>query len=813
MSHLLRRLGRWLALILGALVVIVLAAGGAGWIALRRSLPQREETAALAGLQAEVTVAFDALGVPAIRASSRDDLAQAIGYLHAQDRFFQMDLLRREAAGELAELIGPALVKRDRAHRLHRFRDLAGRVLAAADPAERRAMERYTAGVNAGLASLGARPFEYLALRQTPVPWRAEDCILVTLAMFFTLNDEDGGEESSVGVMHDVLPAPLFDFLAPEGTEWDAPIIGAAAATAAIPGPEVIDLRANGLDGAGRAADARGSPPLEALDAMDPVREGSNNWAVAGSLTATGGALLANDMHLGLDVPNIWYRASFVLPDRRVTGVTLPGAPVMVVGSNGAIAWGYTNSYGDWVDLVELETDPSDPETYRTPEGPRRIEHHQETVRVAGAPDETLDAAWTVWGPIVDQDHHGRRRAARWIAHDLHAVNARLARLETVRSVAEAMEVAPTIGIPPQNFVVADAQGHIGWTIIGAIPRRVGFSSAREARRPSSWADGARGWDGWLETSEYPRVVDPPSGRIWTANARVVDGESLRRIGDGGYDLGARAAQIRDDLMALSAPIDEADMLRVQLDDRAVFLRRWHDLLLATLTSEAVAADPRRARMRALVEGWGERAAIESAGYRLVRAFRQNAARQILGPLSSRCREADPGFDLFDVGQYEAPLWALVTQRPAHMLEPGYPSWDAALLAAADAVLDSLHITADSAGALDARTWGERNTTRIVHPLAQAVPALAGMLGMPPRALPGDAWMPRVQAPSNGASERMAISPGHEESGYFHMPGGQSGHPLSPHFGDGHAAWEEGQPTPFLPGPAVSTLVLRPAGE
>ncbi|MGH9869917.1 MAG: penicillin acylase family protein [Candidatus Polarisedimenticolia bacterium] len=798
MKPMLRRALRWLAWAATAGALVLVLAGLAGWLTVRASLPSRQGEARLPGLSGDVVVSFDALGIPTLEASSRADLARATGFVHARDRFFQMDLLRRDAAGELAGMLGPALLPRDRANRRHRFRDLAGRALRRSEPAEREAIEAYAQGVNAGLASLRARPFEYLALRQTPDAWKPEDTLLVTLAMFLALHDSDASRESSVGVLHDLVPGPLFDFLAPVGTSWDAPLTGGPAPEAPLPGAEVVDLRV-GAPGIVRHASAGGDPEL--------FLRGSNGWAVSGALTSTGAALLANDMHLDLDVPNIWYRASFVLGGRTITGATLPGAPVMVVGSNGSIAWGFTNSYGDWLDLVELEIEPADPEVYATPGGPRRLEHHAEILRVAGAPDETLDVAWTIWGPVIDQDHRGRRRALRWTAHEERAVNAGLMRLESAGSVEEAIRLAPGIGIPPQNFMVADSAGHIGWTIIGAIPARFGFEGERDARRPWSWADGAHGWDGWLEDQEYPRVVDPPSGRIWTANARVVEGDELKRIGNGGYDLGARAAQIRDDLMQLSAPVTEAAMLQVQLDDRALFLRRWRSLLLDLLTPAAIEGIPRRAEMRRLVEDWGDRAAVDSAGYRLVRAFRQTTARRVLPPLAAGAASADSRFDLFDVGQGEGPLWAILTQRPAHMLDPNAPSWDDALLAAVDAAIASM--PQDGAG-LARHTWGERNTTAILHPLAKAIPSLRGWLGMPARPLPGDAWMPRVQTPSAGASQRMAVSPGHETQGYFHMPCGQSGHPLSPHFTDGHAAWEEGKATPFLPGPPVSTLILNP---
>jgi penicillin G amidase len=489
--------------------------------------------------------------------------------------------------------------------------------------------------------------------------------------------------------------------------------------------------------------------------------------------------------------------------------VTLPGAPFMVVGSNGHVAWGFTNSQGDWADLVVLDPVPGDGDAYLSPDGPRRFEHASETIHVRGGQDEPVPVLSTIWGPVVDRDHRGRRRALAWVALREGGLNAALVGMETVRGLDEALALAPRVGIPAQNFVVADDSGRIGWTIIGRIPRRVGY----DGRLPTSWADGRHRWDGWLAPEEYPRVVDPPSGRIATANARVASGEALNAVGFGGYDLGARQHQIRDDLLAIDKAT-ESDMLRVQLDDRAVFLERWRKLLLELLTPERTAGAARRAEARRLVEEWGDHAAIASVGYRIVRAFRSRVAEDVFTPLLAPCRRADARFDYLGrrpnqgQRQWEGPLWALVTERPVHLLDPRFASWEALLVSSLDAVLTEL--TKDGAP-LASRTWGERNTTLIQHPLSRAVPALGRWLDMPREPLPGDSNMPRVQHPSAGASERLAVSPGHEERGYFHMPGGQSGHPLSPNYGDGHAAWARGEPLPFLPGPAVHVLTLVPA--
>ena len=409
----------------------------------------------------------------------------------------------------------------------------------------------------------------------------------------------------------------------------------------------------------------------------------------------------------------------------------------------------------------------------------------------------------TIWGPVVDAGPDGRPRAFRWAAHEPDAVNLGLFEMAEVRTLDEALALAPRCGMPAQNAVIADVAGRIGWTILGRVPRRVGF----DGRLPSSWADGARRWEGWLPLAEWPRIVDPPTGALWTANARVVGGEALARLGDDGYDLGARAAQIRDRLLALEGA-DEKALLALQLDDRALLLAPWRELLLEALRPEATGSDPKRAEARRLIDGWGGRASTASVGYRIVRDFRLNFARQVFRPLVAPCEKADPAFSLFAFPQWEGPLWQLVRARPAHLLDLRFSSWNDAILSALDATLAEL--TADGE-ALAGQTWGKRNTVVLRHPLSGAIPFAGAWLDMPSAELPGDVNMPRVQGRGFGASQRMVVSPGREASGLFQLPGGQSGHPLSPHYGDQQEAWARGAPAPFLPGPAVHRLELVPA--
>jgi penicillin amidase len=790
-----RRLTRALLL----LVAVALAAGLAAgfWIRaqLRSSLPQLAGTHQLPGLTERVIVDRDALGVPTIRGRSREDVARATGFVHAQDRFFQMDLGRRRSAGELAALVGPRAVEADLEIRIHRFRAEARRALSLLRPADRALLDAYAGGVNAGLSSLGGKPFEYLLLRQDPQPWRPEDSLLVVLSMFITLQDHTASYESTLATMYDVLPREMAAFLSSPGTEWDTPVIGPAFSVPAIPGPEIYDLRSR----------RRGKPPIELARNRPPRDEGSigsNSWVVAGPLTPDGGALVANDMHLSVRVPNTWYRAMLEWDGGTLIGVTLPGVPALVVGSNTHVAWGFTNTYADFADLVLLEVDPDNPERYRAPGGWRDFERHQETIAVAGESSQRLDVRWTIWGPVAGIDHRGRLRAVRWVAHSAERLAAKgMTPFEAARTLEEAFDDSNGRGTPGQNIVVADRTGRIGWTIYGSIPRRVGIDGAV----PSSWADGTRGWNGWLDTADYPRIVDPPGGRIWTANARVVDGEMLAKLGDDSYEVGSRARIIRDRLMA-SGRFTPRDMLAMQLDTRAEFMSRWRDLILRTLTPAAMST-PERAQLRGIVErDWTGEASIDSSAYRFAREFRENVSTRVMTFLLSECYEADASFDHTTNRRREGPVWKLIAERPMHLLDPAFASWNDLLLASIDSVIER----GIAQGNLEDRSWGEYNVTTYRHPLSVSLPFVGRLLDMPMRQIPGDLFTPRVSWGSNAASQRMAVSPGREADGIMQMPTGQSGHPLSPFYANSHEPWVTGEPTPFLPGPPAHRLTLVP---
>ncbi len=792
---------KWLKRI--ALSMLVLAAVGAvaAWWLLRGSLPTLDGELDLAGLSAPVSITRDHLGVVTIDAANEIDAVRALGYVHAQERYFEMDLMRRSAAGELAELFGPIALELDTRRRMHRMRTRVDADLIAIAGDKLPQLRAYTDGVNAGLAGLKVRPWPYVMLRQSPKRWLPADSALTGYAMYFDLQDADNANELALWKIGQHVPPALFALIARDGTSWDAPLLGNGRGEAVLPGAAELDLRQ-------LATPAK----LHASASRETAFVGSNNFAVSGALTADGRALVADDMHLGLRAPNIWFRARLRYRDPRapggnvdVQGFTLPGLPVVVVGSNGYVAWGFTNSYADTTDWARVL--PCKPASAPMPASVSHcnlLTTHRETIRVAGHAATQLDVQETAWGPILQHASDGSALALRWTAHLPGAVNLGLSDLARVDSLAQALAVAERTAIPAQNMVVGDRAGRIAWRLVGPLPQRAGQCSAQHFVENTAGPAQPACTPWTISTRHAPSDVDPADARLWTANSRTVDGDALQYVGGSSYDLGARAQQVRDDLFA-KQQFTERDLLAIQLDDRAVFLQRWWQLLRNQPTHDT---SPALNALAAAATTWQGHASTDSVGYRIVRAWRLAVLARIKDGLLAPAQAAlGADFEAPALSQLEGVAWPMVTQRPANLLPRSFTSWDGLLEDAAREVRDEL----SKQGPLRERTWGERNTAHICHPLAGAIPLLGKrFLCMPADMLRGDSNMPRVAAPSFGASQRMVVSPGHEADGIIHMPGGQSGHPMSPFWGAGHEDWVRGRVTSFLPGKTEHTLILAP---
>ncbi len=828
-----RRVLGWSA---GGLAALVVAAALAGWLALRGSLPQLEGEATLAGLGAPVTVMRDAAGTPTVVATSREDIAYALGYLHGQERFFQMDLQRRAPAGELAALLGPKVLDTDRKFRPHGLRAVARQVVAAATPAEQRLLELYTAGVNAGLGALRARPWEYLLLQQQPRPWLPEDTILTAHAMFLTLQDSDGSFERQRAAIHATTPG-LEDFLYSPPGEWQAPLFGAPLPAVPVPVEAIQAALAAAPPAAKQASIAAAPSGLLAALAGEGNDElsgeffgeradegvavvGSNNWALAGKHTASGGALVADDMHLAIRVPNIWYRVRLETRDAAgalqsaVTGVSLPGSPLVVAGSNGRIAWGFTNSNIDSTDAVVLVPDPAQTDHYLTATGTKALQKREEVLEVRGGKPVKIEVITSEFGPVLAKDADGRAVAVQWVPHFAGGTNLKAIQMMEAQDVAGALAVASGAGMPTQNLTVGDSSGQIAWTLMGQVPQRL----AAPIALPRLSTDPAALWAGVGPVPAALARINPADGRIWTANARIggMAGEDVSAddaaaaalyagLGSSTFDRGARTKQIRDGLLGLEKATP-ADFLKIHLDDRAVFVQHWQPVALRAAEAAQVPA-----ATRALLAAPFTAASVDSVSYRLVRAFHRELTKQTYVALTAAAQATLPDLEFKVPPEFEGALWQLVSAPAGTLPAPGGKGWDAFLGAVLKDALQEAE--QNCGGQLADCHWGRANTAKIHHPLSAGVPGLGRLVDMPANPLPGDGDMPRVQRPEHGASQRFAVTPGRESEGYLEMPGGNAGNPLSPYYGAGHADWEQGVPTPFLPGATRWTLQLKPSAR
>ena len=764
----------WIKWLFISLLILGLVAGSSVFFVLNQSLPQLEGTIQADGLSAEVSVSRDTLGQAVIHADSRSDAVFALGFAHGQDRFFQMDLQRRAAAGELSQWLGERALEVDKRARFHQFRKRAQLILADLTQDQRSLLQRYADGVNLALERAASRPFEYWITFFDPQPWTPEDSLLVIFSMYMDLQlGQVKLDLARTGVIRHFGQEMLAFLNSP--SQYQA-----------------------ALDGSTLPPYTKAIPSLSATatamwEGQAPPDIGSNNWAVSKAFTGTQSAMLANDMHLGLRVPIIWYRAQLnyaVTATRdnsrvQVTGVTLPGLPGVVVGTNGSIAWGFTNANLDNVDWVALGEDDK---TWQV----------NEQILL---PDDSYNLALTMseYGPVRIID--GQAFALKWVAHERFAVNLDIMDLDTASTTEEALDIARTIRIPVQNMVIADAAGKIAWRPAGAVV-------ARPTPSPAAIAAEAVDKSGWQQpANDLPVYRSPAYPRIWTANARVISAQELERYGDGGYALGARASQIKDRLMA-KARFDEQDFYAIQLDNEARFLLPWHKLLVSTLQQSPAEYE----EVLEALANWQACACADSVGYTLVKAFRADLINRLLSPVFTRLETH--GFEPAGLlRQVEPAIWRLLNEQPDSWLPAGADSWQQLRQTTFDQTLARLLKSAGPDATLASLSWGNVNELQVNHPFSATLEMFAGALNMPAVQGFGDTFMPAVQSPSFGASQRFFIQPGHLENAILTLPGGQSGHPLSSFYQTGFADYANNESTPLLPGNITSSLTLTPESQ
>ncbi len=779
---------------LGLASLAIVAVGIIFWI-LHRAIPQLDGTVKLDKLTAEVRVNTDGHGIPSIHAANRTDAIRALGYVTARDRLFQMDLMRRNTAGRLAEIFGERALDNDIKARTFGFNREVKAIREKLPPAHLQYLQSYADGVNSYLAESGALPFEFTVLGYQPEPWTPEDSLLVVLSICQILTASEESSERMLSVMKSTLPDAVTQFLTPDTDPYTELLLKQAKSLHPVY-PIPVEALASVLakHPAGKAA------TIQLSDSIP----GSNAWAISGRKTADHRAILANDMHLGISVPNIWYRSELNYGDVHTVGVTLPGTPLLIVGSNGHIAWGATNLTGDFLDLVQLDINPTNPDQYRVGNQWQPFEQYPETIAIRGEAAKNIVVKRTKWGPVSNQPLLGQPVAVHWTVLDADAINFTMFDMELDETLDQAVKTINNSGGPQLNVLLADDKGHIAWTIMGKIPKRFGFDGLVS----HSWADGSVGWDGYVAPLDLPRVIDPPEGILVSANDRRLGANYPYVIGHQ-FGNGYRAYRITERLNQIRR-FDELAMFDLQLDTKSDFYGFYQQLALDTLTDDVVANQPDLTEMKGYLLAWDGRADVSSLGFALLVEFRKQLIGSVFTPFLSASLQVDKNFN-YSWSYIDTPLQALLSEKPAQLLPDAahYQNWNNFILR--QLKYSKTQLQAQYPGVpLKELYWGKQNKVNHRHPFSRALPVLGNLLDMPGEALPGCQFCVRTGSPDFAASERLVVAPGHIEDAIMHLPGGQSGQPMSPYYSDQQDYWLKGIPMPLTAGRAGHTLLLQP---
>ena len=750
------------------------------YFVLRASLPSLDREFSTPWIKTATTIERDSIGVAKITASSHSDAVFALGYAHGQDRLFQMDLLRRSAAGELSEIVGNIAINTDKKARFHQFRQRAEKAVKNLPEEQKILLESYAKGVNLAASEYTVRPFEYLLTSTEFRDWLPEDSLLVSYSMYLDLQGNQVERDLVNTFLVEEFGYGLLDFFnmpSPYQAALDGTIVGGE-------NPDIPSLNANSSK-TGINTDAQHG--LLAFNSIpEPLDIGSNNWAVTGNLTGTASAMVSDDMHLGLRVPPIWYRAQLNYKtdgnDTTITGVSLPGTPIIIVGSNGHVAWGFTNANLDNVDWVRLN------ESSKT--------HVVTEVIKLKNSEEILKIEMSQYGPVKTMN--GSRYALAWVAHQDYAVNMSIMEMAKAKNLTEAFAIADKVRIPVQNFMLADSQGNAGWRPIGAVTART---------TPTLFAIDEKDYSElWLvQEPKLPSYINPSHGRLWTANARVISADDFLRYGDGGYAVGARGLQIRDRLFEKQR-FNEKDFYSLQMDNDARFIMPWHTNLINLLSNNA----QRYASDIETLKQWKNCACPDSIGYTLVRRYRSTVINSLLAPIHNSMQNSKLSLGTA-LRSIEPAVWQLLDKEAQGWLPSNFTSYDDFLIASYERTkADLIKQYNANAETLEGLEWGNVNKLQVQHPFAGQLGPLAGLLNMPEVDGFGDSYMPAVQLAKFGASQRLIVRPGNEDKAILTVPGGQSGHPLSEFFSAGFSDYAEAENTPLLPGAAIHTINILP---
>ena len=774
------RISAWvLALLLLVLLVLL------GWFysIARSALPPLDGTLPVAGLSAPVTVTRDSHGVPTIEAIRLPDLFFTQGYITAQDRLWQMDTMRRFAAGELSEILGDSFVEHDREQRILGIRQAAQKALDSIVPQDRVFLEAYARGVNAYIDSHADHlPLEYRILHYAPERWSPLDSTLIAAQMVKDLNHgtfEDAlAREKILAKLGPDLTADLYI-----NSSWhDRP------PTTMRPTLQDSNRDEEDEDDSEESPDSGVAYALPNPAVQEPESRyalGSNNWVVSGTHTVSGKPLLSNDMHLGHQMPNLWYEAHLLCGDFEVAGVTLPGMPFVVVGHNRRIAWGFTN-VGPTVEDVYVESFNAAGQ-YQTPNGWKTPERRHEVIRVKGKPDVAFEVTITRHGPIITSLVPGETRSLslRWTLYE--GIRNPFFELNSAQNWSDFRAAFSQFDAPGQNVVYADVDGNIGYQTSGKVPIR----TTGDGSLPEPGGDDAHEWTRYIPFDELPSIYNPSSGMAATANSRITT-EGYPYSISTGWEAPWRSARIYR-VLESGKKFSAADMLSLQTDiysepDRFFAERFVYSVDHASRPSE-------RAKQAAeLMRGWDGRMTSESSAPTIAYRSRQELMRLLLepklGPAPEDARKPDGllSWKTYTWSMQSVWLENVVLHQPKRWLPDAYDNFDDLLAAAVNAATSGTDAPKD----LNNWKWGAFRPVEIQHPILGRIPLLNHWTGPGIREQSGSGYTVKAVSRSHGPSERLTVDLANLDNSTLNLVTGQSGNFLSPYYMDQWSAWYEG---------------------
>jgi penicillin G amidase len=754
------------------------------------SLPLYNQRVTISGVTSNVSIEQDVLGNPTIQGKTILDIYCAQGWITARDRLYQMDLIRRRSGGRLAELLGPVVAPLDEFHRKLNYQPVVEKAVALMKPELKAQFQAYADGVNAFIKQ-GHLPFEMQVLAYVPEPWLIEDTLLVVLSMYEDIDFAiQAKSERALSLLAKNRSDDVFNFLTPLGGFLDAPILpDTRSFKIKMPLSSVIDIRNENHD-------------IQTIDVYGSVLPpaGSNGWAISGKLTASGKPIIAGDPHLAIFAPAIWYRIKLEGAGLNVLGVSLPGVPGVIIGSNSKVAWTLTTTYGDALDLIEL-----------TDEMFVKTTHKKIKVRFGWDLDVAVEQ--TKWGPVVFENP---KMAVQWTALDPKELS-QLSMTEFMKA-QNSDELLRAFSIwkgPIQNLIYATAEGDIGWAVIGTYPKRRGFDGRTAAPRDKDHA-----WEGYEPFHILPKVKNPSSGFVVSANQRSVG------LTDAGWDTvqkfannspsASRAFRIRERLME-SKKWTPRQVYDIQLDTYSHQIIFYQKLLMSVLNKSRAKDDEWLRAIHSLIQTWDGHVQLESAAYPFLRIFRSQLIATLIDPIWGVAPQSEKYlpklfWPTLVWTNHEPVLMALLTSSPNHLLHSDFKTYDEAILFSAKRAAKTWANTPEM---LAFKKWGDINRTFIHHTFSFLLPEVLGKLfRMPDLPFSGDHWVPKVgtlyHELFHGASMRMVLDLSNIDSGIFNHPSGQSGHFNSPNYRDQFMDWYNETPTPFGFGPTVYREELLP---